>query len=155
MARGVTASHTSACSLAGWSELPHLSAYQQWISECSAHTKPAGSGHMDGLTGQSQCQCCSLADSRVVCAKGEGRCSLPIPKDNPTAPICAKEFPTAVVPLSWSSIITLVRRADTVRDGLHHRSPLSHLSESSLSGLAAGSGAPSCSPAWEGTVSFL
>lgn len=136
-----------------WAPTP-LTAYQ-WISEWSAYTKPVGSGPTDSLTEQTRCQCCSVADSRVVCAKGKGRWSLPAPKHNPTAPISTEELPTAVVPLSWSPIITLVRRADAVREEFHHRSPLSHLSESPLSGLAAGYGAPSCSPAWEGTVSFL
>lgn len=74
-----------------WAPTP-LSAYQQWISESSAHTKPACSGHRDGLTRQSKSQCCSVADS-LVCARGKWRWKLPVPRDNPTAPISMEEFP--------------------------------------------------------------
>lgn len=135
MARGVTASHTSAVgarSLAGSREFPHLLLHTSGGSVGTPHvlnykTWGLGSGHTNGLTRESCCQRCSLADGRVMCAKGQRRWSLPGPKDNPTAPTDTEERPTAAVLLSWPAITTLVRRADTVRGELHHRSPLSHL----------------------------
>jgi len=75
-----------------------------------------------------------------VSAKGQGSWSLP--SRDPTAPTSTEECPTAAALLRWSSVTALVTGADTVSDELHHRSPLSHLSESPLSGFAAGYRAP-------------
>lgn len=72
-----------------------------WVL-CTYKTRGLGSGHMHGLIRETCCQGCSLAESRVVCAKGQGRWRLPSPKDNPTAPINPEEWPTAAVLLIWS-----------------------------------------------------
>lgn len=98
---------------------PHIQSLRAWLRPHS-------------LSRETCCRRCSLADSRVLGAKGHGRWNLPIPKDSPTAPISTEECPTAAVLLGWSSVITLVREADTVRSELPHRSPPSHLGESPL-----------------------
>lgn len=113
-------------------ELPHLLLRTSlWVLRTYT-AWGLGSGRTYGLSGETCGRRCSLADSRVLGAKGHGRWNLPIPKDNPTAPISTEECPTAAVLLGWSPVITLVRKADTVRSELPHRSPPSHLGESPL-----------------------
>lgn len=144
MARGLTASHSSAAgarSLAGSSDLPHLSLHSgsgsasaQHIQNLRAWLRPrVRFNRGDLLPGV-------LSGRQQGAVRPRAReVKSPPPHRQP---INTEERPTAAVVLSWSSIITLVRRADTVRGELRHRSPLSHLSESPLPGLAAGYRAP-------------